>query len=196
MNSPDVTHLSAEALDAFLTDSAAPEHLSHVATCALCATMVELDRRVVHSLAALPYFDAAPGFGDRVLHAVAPQPVAAATLDVVTSPRALAARRRAIGLLVLATGGVAAGFVWAAWHPGDALRWSGPAFHNAGHALWLSLQSVVASVTAQPWFASARDAVATPGRAVVALVASAAAYAIALTGLRRLLTEPATDAAW
>jgi hypothetical protein len=196
MNSPDVSHLSAEALDAFHTDSATPEHLSHVATCALCATMVELDLQVVRSLGALPYFDAAPGFGDRVMQAITPYRAPLVVPDAVTSPRAVAARRRAIGLLVLATGGVAAGFAWAAWHPVDALRWSGPAFQDAGHALWLSLQSVVASVSAQPWFSAAHDAVATPGRAVVALLASAGAYAIALTGLRRLMTEPATDAAW
>jgi hypothetical protein len=37
---------------------------------------------------------------------------------------------------------------------------------------------------------------ATPVRALPALVAAAGAYTVALLGLRRLLTRPATDAGW
>ena len=191
------SHLTADELDSFLTKSAPPEAMSHLATCHECALMVERDLRVVRALAALPYFDAAPGLSDRVLRGLMPRqapPVLVAATG--TSPRALAARRRAIGALVLAGGGLAAGFVWAAAHPGEALKWSGPAVQGAGHALWVSLQSVVANATEQPWFASVRDAMATPARALLALAGTAAAYAIALTGLRRLMTEPATDAGW
>lgn len=189
-------HLTADELDTFLTQGASPLLVSHLATCRDCATMVERDSRVVRSLAALPYFDPAPGFGDRVIHRLVPRTAPVAVAAAATSPRAVAARRRAIGALVLAGSGLAAGFVWASVHPGEALRWSGPALHDAGHALWVSLQSVVANATDQPWFASVRDTLATPTRALLALAGTAAAYAIALTGLRRLMTEPATDAGW
>ncbi len=193
MNSP---HLTAEELDALLIEKRSPELASHLATCRDCALMVERDARVVRALAALPYFDAAPGFGDRVMRGLAPRKAPALPPLVTVSPRAVAARRRAITGLVLAAGGVAAGFAWAAGHPSEALRWSAPALQDAGHAAWLSLQTVFANATEQPWFSSVRDTMATPARAFIALVAMAGAYAIALTGLRRLMTEPATDAGW
>ena len=193
MNSP---HLTADELDAFLTQSATSPLALHVATCPSCAEMVDWDGRLVRALGVLPYFDPATGFSDRVMRGLTPR-LAQVTLPATTAtPRAAAARRRAFGALVLVGGGMAAGFAWASAHPGDAVRWSGPALQDAGHALWTSLQSVVASATDQPWFSSVRDTMATPMRALLALAAVAGAYAIALTGLRRLMTEPATDAGW
>jgi hypothetical protein len=115
---------------------------------------------------------------------------------VPATPRSVAARRRAIGALLVTGGGIAAGFAWAAAHPADALRWSAPALQDTGHALWLSLQTVVANATEQPWFSSLRDTVGTPVRGLLIVAAAAGAYAIALMGLRRLMTEPATDAGW
>ena len=194
MHSP---HLTADELDTFLTNNAPPGLVSHLATCPECATMVARDGFVVQALGSLPYFDASPGFSDRVMRGLTPRLALAILVPAtVASPRAVAARRRAIGALVLAGGGLAAGFVWASAHPGEALSLSGPALQDAGHALWTSLQSVVASATEQPWFSSVRDTMATPVRALFALTGVAGAYAIALTGLRRLMTEPATDAGW
>jgi hypothetical protein len=92
--------------------------------------------------------------------------------------------------------GIVAGFVWAGAHPAETLRWSGPALQDAGHTLWLSLQAIVANATEQPWFASMRDTLATPARALAALAGIAGAYAIGLLGLRRLMNEPATNASW
>lgn len=193
MNSP---HLTADELDGLLDQQISPRVTSHLATCAECASMVERDRRVVQALAALPYYDAAPDFGDRVIRGITPRQAPAAVVVAERSPRAVAARRRAIGALVLAGGGLAAGFAWAATHPGEALRWSGPALQDSGHAVWQSLQSVVANATEQPWFPSVRDALATPVRALLAFAGITGCYAFALTGLRRLMTEPATDAGW
>jgi len=193
MNAP---HLTADELDSFLTQSAPPLLVSHIATCTSCAQMVERDLRVVRALAILPHFDPKAGFSDSVMRGLVPHTAPAPVLAATTSPRAVAARRRAIGAVVLAGGSLAAGFVWAAAHPEAALKWSGPALQDAGHALWVSLQSVVANTTDQPWFASVRDMFATPARALLALAGAAAAYAIALTGLRRLMTEPATNAGW
>ena len=196
MNPHDPQHLTADQLDAFLTENGAPDAVSHLATCTSCAEMVARDARVVAMLAALPYFDAAPGFGDRVLQGLTPRTVPALVQPDLATPRAAAARKRAIGALVLLGGGIAATFVWASAHPTDALRWSAPALQDTGHALWVSLQNVVANATEQPWFATVRDSMATPARALFAVAGAAGAYAIALLGLRRLMTEPATDAGW
>jgi hypothetical protein len=196
MNSPRVEHLTADQLDAILDEQTTAQVASHLATCADCSLMVTRDARLVRALSALPYFDAAPGFGDRVIGGLTPRAVALPAPVNVVTPRAVAARRRAIGAVVLASGGIAAGFIWAAAHPSDALSWSAPALRDAGHSLWVSLQSVVASATSQPWFASVRDALGTPTRALVTLAGTAGAYTVALVGLRRLMTEPAPDARW
>jgi predicted anti-sigma-YlaC factor YlaD len=195
MNAHDPKHLTADELDAFLTDSSSHLVASHLATCPACATMVERDGRLIAMLAALPYFDASAGFSDRVLRGITPRQALAA-VPVLATPRSVAARRRAIGALLVAGGGMAAGFAWASAHPADALRWSAPALQDTGHALWLSLQTVVANATEQPWLSSLRDAVSTPARALFATAAVAGAYAVGLMGLRRLMTEPATDAGW
>ena len=195
MNAHDPKHLTADELDAFLTDSSSQLVASHLATCPACASMVERDGRLIAMLAALPYFDASAGFSDRVMRGLAPRQAPAA-LPVAATPRSVAARRRAIGALLVAGGSMAAGFAWASAHPADALRWSAPAIQDTGHALWLSLQTVVANATEQPWFSSLRDTMATPVRALFIVGAAAGSYAIALMGLRRLMTEPATDAGW
>jgi len=197
MNPLRTAHLTADELDAFLTQSPSPAATSHLATCAACATMVARDRHLVAALAALPYFDPRSGFGDAVMQRVAmpaiPVPV---TIAAGKSARAIAARRRAVGALVLAGGGIAAGFVWAAAHPADAAQWTAPALRDVGHSLWLSLQTIVANATEQPWFSSVRDSMASPGRALLALAGFAAVYAVGLLGLRRLMSEPATHASW
>ena len=189
-------HLTADELDACLTESSSQLVTSHLATCPACAAMVDADARLVAVLAALPYFDRCPASQAGSCRTSARRAQVAAVPAPATSGRALAARRRAIGAALLAGGGIAAGFVWAAAHPADALRWSTPALQNAGHTLWLSLQAVVANTTEQPWFASVRDTLATPSRALLVFAGVAGAYAIGLTGLRRLMTEPATHASW
>jgi hypothetical protein len=190
-----VNHLTADDLDALVADQSSPELSSHLATCAACAKMVASDRRLVVALGALPMYEPAAGFSARVMAgvhiAVAPVPVFAPASD-----RAVAARRRAVGALVVTTGGLLAGFAWATTHPSDALRWSTPAVQGAGHALWTSLQQMVGSAIDQPWFASVRDTITTPLRGLLVTAAVAGVYALALLGLRGLMTEPATDAGW
>ena len=190
MNSHDGKHLSADELDAFLTRSSSLRATSHLATCPDCAALVERDGLVVAALAALPAFDVSAGFGDRVLQGLAPRQAPARPR---ASSRAVAARRRAIGALLLAGGGVAAGFAWGTAHPPDALRWSAPALQESGHALWVSLQAVAANATEQPFFASV---MASPARVLLAIASAAGAYAVALTGLQRVMAEPASDAGW
>lgn len=196
MNPHDAKHLTADELDAFLTESSSHLVASHVATCLACAAMVERDRHLVGAMAALPYFTVPPGFSDRVMAQVAVASASVATAVGISTPRSAAARRRALGAVLLAGGGIAAGFVWASAHPAAALRWSTPALQDAGHTLWVSLQTIVANATGQPWFSSVRDTLATPIRAFAATAGIAGAYAFGLMGLRRLMNEPETNASW
>ncbi|HEY3933204.1 MAG TPA: hypothetical protein VGL65_01165 [Gemmatimonadales bacterium] len=193
MNSHDLQHLTADELDAFLTESSSPRVLSHLGTCPTCAVMVEADARLVAALATLPYFNPPRDFEERVL--VAASRAASVRASIIT-PRAAAARPRALTALVVAGASMAAGFAWATAHPADAIRWSAPAFQQTGHALWLSLQAAATNATAQPWFSPIRDSVAMPVRTLLLFIGGAGAYAIALTGFRRLMAEPATDAGW
>ncbi|MGH7523712.1 MAG: anti-sigma factor family protein [Gemmatimonadales bacterium] len=191
-------HLTAEELDALHAQRCPEPVASHLATCSDCAALVERDRRLISALAALPQFAVPVGFSDRVMACVmipAAALVTPASVDA-TTPRSRAARHRAMGAAILATGAVGAACVWAGGHSAEALRWSAPAVQGAGHSLWLSLQTVVVNATGQPWFSSLRDTLATPVRALAVLAGLAGVYALGLLGLRRLLTEPATHASW
>ncbi|MGH7592347.1 MAG: hypothetical protein ACRELE_00620, partial [Gemmatimonadales bacterium] len=183
-------------LDAFLTESSSPLAASHVATCSACADMVARDRRLVAALAALPDFGVGAEFSNRIIAQVAVSRAPVAIVAGTSTPRSVAARHRAIGAVLVAGGGVAAGFLWASAHPADALRWSSPALHDVGHTLWLALQTIMANATEQPWFSLARDTLATPVHVLIATAGIAAAYAIGLVGLRRLMSEPASHAGW
>ena len=195
MSTHDTHHLTADELDGLLDGNTVDRALSHLGTCILCRTMVELDQRVVVALRALPAFDPPTGFADRVMHRVAiRRPLVEAI--VVASPRERAARRRVAIAALVASGTVAAGFAWAAANPTEAFNWSSPALQGVGQTLWASIQAVAANAAEQPWFGGVRDTLASPARALPAVAIVASLYAAALIGLRRLLAEPAADAGW
>ena len=190
-----VNHLTADELDALLQGGASARVTSHLATCDSCVTMRELDARLILALARLPTFDPRADFSDRVMASVRMRPELA-ELPRVISDRERSARTRVMVASIATGGAVAAGLVWAVSHPTAALGWSAPTVADAGQLLWVTLQTVAANATEQPWFGGVRDALATPARAFPVLVGVLGAYALALVGLRRLLTEPATDAGW
>lgn len=195
MNTHEMHHLTADELDGLLDGNTAARVASHLETCTLCRTMVELDQRVVVALSALPAFDPTAGFADRIMNRVAVHrpPIEVA---IVASPRERAARIRVAVAALIAGGTVATGFAWAAANPADAFSWSSPALQGVGQAVWASIQAVAANASEQPWFDGVRDTLASPARVVPALAIIAGVYAAALVGLRRLLVEPATDAGW
>ncbi|MGH7583544.1 MAG: hypothetical protein ACREL5_09985 [Gemmatimonadales bacterium] len=189
----DSGHLTSDELDNLIAGSGGERAMSHLATCAVCGIVVERDRRLVAALAALPAFEPAAGFAERVMSRVT---VGAVPVAVTATPRAIAARRRAVGAGLVITGAVAGGFVWAGAHPADALRWSAPALQQSGHTAWLWVQAAVANATEQPWFGALRSTLGMPVRGLAIFAGAAVAYAVALTGLRRLMMEPAGDARW
>lgn len=195
MSHSPVEHLSADELDALMIGATPARAMSHLATCPECQTMRELDARLVAALSALPTYEPSTVFGDRVMAKVSLLPAT----TVVARPRTAreqSARRRVFVGAALTTGAVAAGFAWAIAHPGAALGFANPALADAGQGIWDTVQTIAANAVEQPWFGTVRETLATPSRAFPLLVGLAGAYALALTGLRRLLAEPATDAGW
>lgn len=190
-------HLTADELDALHAGTTLPRVTSHLATCNDCRALVALDTRLIADLGVLTRFEPASGFADQVMpHVNMPRPIAMPAVTSTDTERSRAARRRVVVGGLLTGGLVVGGVAWAVANPNAALGLTVPAFNDIGQALWLSVQAISANTVEQPWFAAVRDTLATPSRALPALVIAGGAYATVLLGLRRLLTRPATDAAW
>ncbi|MES2306817.1 MAG: hypothetical protein V4558_15040 [Gemmatimonadota bacterium] len=188
-------HLTEDELDALLVGAGSPRAMSHLATCPTCVALGQLDARLVTALGGLPTWEPSSEFADHVMAKVQVRPVLA-DLPWVLSARERSARRRVLVASVATGGALAACLAWAVAHPAAALGWSAPTVADAGQSLWITLQTIAANTAEQPWFGGVRDALATPTRAFPVLVGALGTYALALVGLRRLLTEPATDAGW
>lgn len=193
---PPTLHLSADDLDALLEGITSPQTTSHIATCRLCQRMVDLDRRLGRVLASLPEELPSLGFADQVMSRVVVGQATVSAPPLNRTPRELAARRRVWVGGGLTAAAVTGGFVWAALYPADALGFAAPAWQQVGQSLWLTLQGMVANTVEQPWFGTVRTGLGSPGRAAVVLLGAAGLYALALVGMRRLLTEPAPHATW
>lgn len=187
-------HLTTDELDAFLEDHPTPRATSHIATCTECQAMVALDREVVLHLGALPEHVPSYRFADEVMARVTVgRPVSAAVVVPATS-RAAAARRRMVVAGGLTGAAVAGAFGWAILNPAAALGFATPALQQGGHALWAGMQVGLSSAVDQPVLAWVAEMVAAPMRTIPVLIGAAGAYALALTGMRHLLTEPAPHA--
>ena len=198
MTASPATHLSADELDALHEGTPARRATSHLETCPDCQALFALDTRLISVLGQLPTWDPSPHLMERVLSRIERPVVSAGVTHPagVRSPRERSARRRVVVASLLTTGLLTGGFAWAFLEPDTALGLAQPAFQQLTGALWTGLQALSANAVEQPWFSAIRDALATPARAVPVLVAGAGLYAMALLGLRRLLTRPAADAGW
>ncbi len=185
-----LTHLTTDELDALLSPDAPADIVSHVATCAACATVAALDRRVVESLATLPLYQPREDLAERVMARVV-----IASGAAVPSPRSRSARRRAVVIGAGAGGALAAALAWAAAYPAVAVRWLAPV-DTSGLGAWRAIHALLTNLSAQPWLTAVRDNLAHPARAVAVLAVAAALYGLGLTGLERLLSAPVIDASW
>jgi hypothetical protein len=197
MTASPLTHLTADELDALHEGQRLLRATSHLETCADCRALLESDAALISALEGLPTWDPSSEFLNRVMSQIE-RPILRPVVAVagVPTPRERSARRRVLVASLLTSGLVTAGFAWAFVDPETALGLVQPAFQQLTGSLWTSLQAMSANTVEQPWFTTFRDALATPTRAVPVLVAAAGAYAVALLGLRRLLTRPAADAGW
>jgi predicted anti-sigma-YlaC factor YlaD len=198
MTASPATHLSADEIDALHSGTTALRATSHLETCPECRSLFARDARLITALEQLPTWDPSPQFVARVLSKLERPAanVAPAAPAGVPSPRERSARRRVAVASLLTAGVVSGGFAWAFLAPDAAIGLAQPAFQQLTGSLWTTIQAFSANTVEQPWFSAFRDAVATPARAVPVLVVAAGLYAVALLGLRRLLTRPAADAGW
>src|SRR5512141_558547 len=113
MTTADLSHLTADELDALLDGAGSARVTSHLETCADCLALVEVDRRMVSALSALPALDPHPGFADRVMARVTIKPAMDQASANAPTPRSVAARRRAWAGSLLAGGALVAWFGWA-----------------------------------------------------------------------------------
>jgi anti-sigma factor RsiW len=185
-----LAHLTADELDALLSPGPPTDVESHIATCASCAALVALDRRVVESLAALPQYQPRGDLTDRVMARVTIGRPA-----TIVTPRAHSARRRAIAIGAASAGALSTGFAWAVAYPATAVRWMA-LFRASGHGTWPEVHGLITNLAAQRWFDALRDNAAHPARAVAVLAAAAAIYGLGLAALERLLAAPVIDAGW
>jgi hypothetical protein len=197
MTASPLTHLTADELDALHEGQRLLRATSHLETCADCRALLESDAALISALEGLPTWDPSSEFLNRVMSQIE-RPILRPVVAVagVPTPRERSARRRVLVASLLTSGLVTAGFAWAFVDPETAVGLVQPAFQQLTGSLWTSLQAMSANTVEQPWFTTFRDALAPPTRAVPVLVAAAGAYAVALLGLRRLLTRPAADAGW
>jgi hypothetical protein len=197
MTASPLTHLTADELDALHEGQRLLRATSHLETCADCRALLASDTALIAALEALPTWDPSAEFLTKVMSQIE-RPVLRPTVAAagVPTPRERSARRRVVVASLLTSGLVTAGFAWAFVDPDTAIGLVQPAFQQITGSLWTSLQAMSANTVEQPWFTMFRDALATPTRAVPVLVAAAGLYAVALLGLRRLLTRPAADAGW
>ncbi|HEV8355908.1 MAG TPA: hypothetical protein VGQ17_03975 [Gemmatimonadales bacterium] len=181
-----INHLTAEDLDAFHSASLSAELREHLAECEECRTMAELDHMVLEGLAALPPFAPREGFADRVLAGLR-QARPARLRRYLPSAIGTWGRLAAAAVLVVSLG---ASVVWTLFNRDLVLSWIQLSTAEPGRLLWLGVRVAATNLTAQPWYASFRELVASPGRLAVLVGGSLVVYGAALVALRRLLTPP------
>ena len=147
--------------------------------------MAELDRAVLHALAALPSYAPGPQFADRVVGQV--QRPVPAVVRLVPRTRAAWVRMAAAASLVV---GLGASIVWSLLNRELLLSWIQLSAAETGRQLWLGVRVAVTNVTAQSWYAPLREFVSSPARLALLLGLGFLAYGAALVTLRRLLTPP------
>lgn len=175
-----INHLTADDLDAFHSASLSAEVQEHLNECAECRALLEQDRALLASLAALPRFGPSSGFADRIM------------ARVQLPQRALAPRftpnRVALAAALVLTLGASIG--WSLFNRALLVSWLDQGAGAIGGLLWSGLRVVASNLSQQPWIATVREFVASSGRAPVAGSLLLLAYGGALFALRRLLVPP------
>ncbi|HXE58999.1 MAG TPA: hypothetical protein VNK43_13445 [Gemmatimonadales bacterium] len=156
-------------------------------------TAMRTEQQLDALLANLPLFSPSPGFAERVIaRVVEPQPtwverVRALPARIFASPRRIAAA--ATGALAL-VGSLAWSVLWSLSNRGWMLAWAGSLAERLEAWYWLALGAVTAALAEQPWYAAARDLLATPGRAAAVGLLGLGLYVAGLLALRRLIVAP------
>ena len=175
-----IRHLTAEDLDAFHSASLSETAREHLDTCTECRALALGDRALLDALAALPTFEPASGFADRVMARVqvrAPVPV-------------LRFRRDRVALAATLAIAVGTSIVWSLFNRSLLLSWLDQSAAEIARGLWLAVQVAATNLVEQPWFARVLGFASSSGRLALAGGGLLVGYGVAVFALRRLLVPP------
>lgn len=173
-------HLTADDLDAFHSASLNATARQHLEECADCRSLAHSDRALLDALAALPAFEPAGGFADRVMARVARPGAAVVPLF----------RRRRLALAATVVLAVGASAVWSVFNREVLLSWLDQSATAAGNTLWTGVRVAAVNLTEQRWFAGLAEFASSSGRVALAAGGLLVGYGAALFGLKRLLVPP------
>ena len=189
-------HLSLDDLDAFLEGHLEVVKLRHLEQCDPCREFAQAERQLAARLAALPLFNPAAGFADRVMIAFRPVPLPAqaGARWQRTRDRVFASRRSlalAAGLVLAVVGSMGASVAWSLNNQ-DTMTAAGHWLSSqAGQALWVTLRGLASNLFEQPWYSSVRSFIGSPERLALVSGSLSLAYLTGVLTLRRLLKAPA-----
>jgi hypothetical protein len=186
-------HMTGQDLDQWVEGLLPAPRELHLRSCPECQELADQERMLVMSLQALPLFNPAAGFNDRVMARVELPVTSLAGAWHAWKNRAFMSPQRvaiAAGLGIMLGGSLAGSAAWASTHQ-DQITGATSWFLAEGK-YWL-LQGL-ATVEAQPWYQATRSAL-TPARIVAVATAGVALYAAGVLALRRLLALPSAQVA-
>jgi hypothetical protein len=190
-------HLSLEELDLWVTGLLPVTRESHLRDCEACQAFANQERLLVMRLEALPLFDPAPGFTDRVMDRVNVPVTSLAGAWRLWSTR-FSRNPASVGVAasaaVMLGGSIAASAAWAAGHQ-DVITGVGTWLVAHGEQwFWQAVGIGTAFLEQQRWYPGLR-AVLTPGWLAGLGAVTVGLYAGGVMLLRRLLALPGSPAA-
>ena len=186
-------HLTPDDLDLWIAGEPLPAvRQSHLRNCPQCQELADAERVLVLRLQALPLYNPAIGFADRVMRRV-DLPVTSVAgawrlwrTRVFANPLGVAASG---GVAMLIGGSMAASAAWAAANQ-DVITGVGPwALAHGQQLLWQGVDLAGALLREQSWYAPLRAAL-TPARLAALGGVALGLYAAGMMALRRLLALP------
>jgi hypothetical protein len=185
-------HLTPEDLEQWVDGLLPAPREAHIRACPECQALADAERILVLRLQAVPLFNPAPGFSERVLDRVNIPVTSLAgawrfwRTRVFANPISVGA---AAGAAVLLGGSFAASAAWAAAHQ-DTITGVGAWLMSQGQqAFWNGMSTASALLQQQSWYAPLRAAL-TPARIAAVGAAALALYGAGVFAMRRLLALP------
>jgi len=190
-------HLSPEELDLWVTGFLPAARETHLRDCEACQAFADQERLLVLRLEALPLFDPAPGFTDRVMDRVNVPVTSLAgawRLWRTRFSRNPASVGVAASVAVMLGGSIAASAAWAAGHQ-DVITGVGTWMVSHGEQwFWQGIGIGTAFLEQQRWYPGLRT-VLTPGWLAGLGAVAVGLYAGGVMMLRRLLALPGSPPA-
>lgn len=192
---PEGQHLTGEDLEQWVDGLLPAPREAHLRDCPECQVLADAERVLVLRLQAVPLFNPAPGFSERVMDRINIPVTSLAgawrfwRTRVFANPISVGA---AAGAAMLLGGSLAASAAWAAAHQ-DTITGVGPWLMSQGQqAFWHGMSTASGLLEQQSWYAPLRAAL-TPARIVAVGAAALALYGAGVLAMRRLLALPSAQ---